>query len=95
MFLRFAVNKTVINGLKHTTLLFIIFFDFPEMLITMKNAKKKENDEKIEKGEPTGGGNKDTSSVLAKPTTTTSAHAVTTSDHCAEKKFLDRTQSHQ
>lgn len=71
----------------------------------MKNAKKK--DEKKEKKEVKEEGktneesngessrNTDnTNSVLAKPTTT-SAHTVTTSENCADKKCLERTQSHQ
>lgn len=74
------------------------------MLVAMKNAKKKDEkkektEEKEEKkteklsGEPSTD-TKNTNSVLAKPTTT-SAHAVTTSEHSADKKSLERTQSHQ
>lgn len=59
----------------------------------MKNSKKKE--EKKENEELSADANKDPGTVLAKPTTTSSAHAVTTNDHTPEKKSLDRTQSHQ
>lgn len=68
----------------------------------MKNAKKKdEKKEEKEEGKTNEESNGETSrntnntnSVLAKPTTT-SAHTVTTSENCADKKCLDRTQSHQ
>lgn len=76
--------------------------DFPEMLGAMKNAKKKEKKEEIEEiknnEQPSGESSRDTkntSSVLAKPTTA-SAQAVTmTSENCTDKKCLEETQSHQ